>query len=310
MLTDIDLSVKRASITAIVGPSGVGKSTLARCLNLLDQPTSGRVLIDGTVVSGLSDRRTSEVRRSIGTIFQGSSLLRRRTALQNVMLPVQMAGLPAAEQKDRARRLLDRVHLGGRENSYPAQLSGGQQQRVGIARALALNLKILLSDEGTTGLDPGTRASILDLLRELRDEMGLTIVLITHEMEVVRDIADQVVMMRDGRIVEEGGTGDLLLEPQSMLGRELFVRRQVQVGADTPNYTVRYASSEVPADWIDTLARAADRPVALRGASIEQVGGRTVGYAVIGVDLDQSALEALLHPLGLRVEPYEDRGAA
>ena len=306
VLTGIDLVVERASITAIVGPSGAGKSTLARCLNLLQQPTSGEVLLDGVVASGLSDRATSQHRRAIGTIFQGSSLLRRRTALQNVMLPMQMAGLPVAVQRERAKKLLDRVHLTERMNAYPAQLSGGQQQRVGIARALALEPKILLADEATTGLDPTTRGSILDLLRELRAEMGLTIVLITHAMDVVREIAGHVVMMEQGRIIEEGATGDLLLNPDSTLGRELFVPRQVSQRAGTRTYTVRYASAQVPSDWIGQLSQRTGRAVSLEGASVEEVDGRTVGYVVIGIDLDLAALDAALEPMGLRAEIRAD----
>lgn len=303
VLTDINLFVERASITAIVGPSGAGKSTLARCMNLLQQPTSGEVLLDGVVASGLSDRATATQRRAIGTIFQGSSLLRRRTALQNVMLPMQMAGVPTSLQRERAAALLDRVHLTARANAYPAQLSGGQQQRVGIARALALEPSILLADEATTGLDPNTRSSILDLLRELRAEMGLTIVMITHEMDVVREIADHVVMMSQGQIIERGGTGDLLLDPDSSLGRELFVPRQVGSRAGIPSYTVRYASSSVPTDWMARLGEHTGKAVSFQGASVEEVDGRTAGYVVIGIDLGLESLRAVLDPMGLRAEP-------
>ena len=305
VLTDINLFAERASITAIVCPSGAGKSTLARCINLLQQPTSGEILLDGVVASGLSDRATSKQRRAIGTIFQGSSLLRRRTALQNVMLPMQMAGLPASVQRERAAALLERVHLTARMNAYPAQLSGGQQQRVGIARALALEPKILLADEATTGLHPTTRSSILDLLRELRAEMGLTIVLITHEMDVVREIADHVVMMAQGQIIERGGTGDLLLDPESSLGRELFVPRQVAAGSGIRTYTVRYASTEVPTDWMSQLSERVGATIAFQGASVEEVDGRTVGYVVIGIDLGLEALSDALEPLGLRAEPRD-----
>lgn len=199
VLDDIDFQVGQGQIAAVVGRSGAGKSTLARCINLLEQPTSGSVRVAGQELTHLSRKELRVARRAIGTVFQSASLLRRQTAAQNVALPLQYLELSEQEKQRRVRDLLDRVGLLHRANHYPAQLSGGQRQRVGIARGLALKPQVLLADEATSGLDPDATASILRLLTELRDDLGVTVLVITHEMDVVRTVADVVAHLDNGR---------------------------------------------------------------------------------------------------------------
>jgi len=225
VLDGVSLHVEAGRIAGVIGPSGAGKSTLARCVNLLERPTAGAITVDGVELSALPERRLQAARRRIGTIFQAASLLSSRTVSGNVALPLELAGAGRAERRARVAELVERVGLTSHADAYPSQLSGGQRQRVGIARALALRPVVLLSDEATSGLDPETTRTILALLRELRDDLGLTIMLITHEMDVVRDMCDQVTLLRDGRVAESGTVAELVADPASHLGRALVPDR-------------------------------------------------------------------------------------
>ncbi len=198
VLKGLSLQVPERSITAVVGPSGAGKSTLARCISLLEQPDSGSIRINGQDLSALSGEALRRERRAIGTVFQSSALLSRRTAWENVALPLAWLGVVERDIKARVGELLESVGLSHKADAWPAQLSGGQRQRIGIARALALRPSVLLADEATSGLDPQATASVLALLKRLRDEYQLAIVLITHEMDAVRTAADAVAEIRDG----------------------------------------------------------------------------------------------------------------
>ncbi|MDQ7991315.1 MAG: methionine ABC transporter ATP-binding protein [Propionicimonas sp.] len=275
-LAGVSFSIERATITAIVGPSGSGKSTLARCINSLVRPTSGRISIDGADLA----THTVENRRRIGTIFQGSSLQRRRTALRNVLLPLEFAGVDRSQARARAQELLDLVGLGGRGGSYPAELSGGQKQRVGIARALALRPSVLLADEATTGLDHANRASVLQLLRDLRAELGLTIILITHEMDVAREIADNALLLAEGSIVERGAIRDLVLQ-DSLVRDNLFPPRPHLAAPDRHTYRIHYAAREVPLDWVARLSERLPEPLQVLGATVEELKGEAVGYMIV-----------------------------
>ena len=226
VLEGIDFRVEDGQIAAIVGPSGAGKSTPARCINLLERPTSGTITVNDQELTTLSRRDLRTARRQIGTVFQSASLLRRLTAAQNVALPLKYVGLPEEAQREQVRELLDRVGLLHRANHYPAELSGGQRQRVGLARGLALRPSVLLSDEATSGLDPEATQSILRLLGELRDDLGVTILVITHEMDVVRTVADVVAHLDHGRIVEHGPVGDVVRRSDSPLSRALLPLRR------------------------------------------------------------------------------------
>jgi D-methionine transport system ATP-binding protein len=221
-LDGVDLEVPDGEIVGVIGRSGTGKSTLIRCVNRLEEPTSGRVLIDGEDVTAMRGERLRATRRRIGMIFQQFNLLTSRTAAENVALPLEIAGVDRRERRRRAHELLELVGLGDRTGSYPAQLSGGQKQRVGIARALASEPTILLSDEATSALDDETTHSVLDLLRAINAELGLTVLLITHEMDVVRRVCDSVALLDAGRIVERGRVDEVAWR-DSRLGRGLRV---------------------------------------------------------------------------------------
>jgi D-methionine transport system ATP-binding protein len=213
-LADISLEVPRGSIVGIIGRSGAGKSTLIRLVNGLERPSAGTVLVDGVDVAALDPRALRQARRSIGMIFQHFNLLSSRTAFGNVALPLEIAGVPQREIGPRVERLLELVGLADKRNRYPAELSGGQKQRVGIARALATNPKVLLSDEATSALDPETTEAILALLKRINAELGVTILLITHEIHVIRDICHEVAVIEDGRIVEQGSVFDVFTAPR------------------------------------------------------------------------------------------------
>lgn len=220
-LDNVSLQIADGSIFGIVGRSGAGKSTLLRCLNLLERPTSGRILMDGQDLTRLTDKALRQQRQRIGMIFQGFNLLHSRNVADNVAVPLEIAGLPKAERAVRVAELLALVGLSDKAVAFPAQLSGGQKQRVGIARALAARPAYLLSDEATSALDPETTASILALLRDINRQLGVTIVLITHELEVVKAICDSAVSLAAGRVVESGTLLQLQADPSSRLGRSL-----------------------------------------------------------------------------------------
>lgn len=307
VLDSLDFSVEPGEIFAVVGPSGAGKSTLAQCVNLLERPTSGSVVVNGENLSQLSEARLRVARRRIGTIFQSDGLFSRRTAAENVALPLKYLGVTAAESRRRVAELLDRVGLSDRAGHYPHQLSGGQRQRVGIARALALRPSILLSDEATSGLDPESTASIVRLLKDLRAELGLSILFITHEMDTVLQVADAVARLDHGHIVESGRIIDLLRDPQSELGRALRPARAHEVvEPGDSQWFVSYVSPSVPSDWVLRLSEGLGAPVSILGASIERVNGATVGHATVGVrSADDERIVALARILGLDARRQE-----
>ena len=214
-LDDVSFTLDRGQVLGIIGRSGAGKSTLIRCLNGLERPDGGSVEIDGRDITVLSERQLQSERRRIGMIFQHFNLLASRTVAENVALPLKLAGVKRAARRRRAAELLDLVGLADKADVYPATLSGGQKQRVGIARALSSEPALLLCDEATSALDPETTLSILALLQRINRTLGLTIVLITHEMNVARRIADRVLVMARGRVVEEGPVRDVLVDPQA-----------------------------------------------------------------------------------------------
>lgn len=227
-LDHLSLSVSEGSIHGIVGESGAGKSTLIRCLTALEHPTSGSVQVAGKNFTELNPKELREARREIGMVFQGANLLSARTAGANVEYPLKIAGVPAAERKKRISELFKLVGLEGREDSYPAQLSGGQRQRVGIARAIATNPSVLLADEPTSALDMETTEQILDLIKNVQRQTGVTVVVITHEMPVVRKICDSVTLLEAGRIVESKEISQAVSVPNSPLSLKLIPRPKVE----------------------------------------------------------------------------------
>ncbi|UOQ86842.1 methionine ABC transporter ATP-binding protein [Gracilibacillus salinarum] len=210
----VNLSIDRGEIFGVIGFSGAGKSTLIRCVNLLERPDIGKVLVNHNDLLSLSKSELIDVRRKIGMIFQHFNLLESKTVFHNVGFPLSLAGVPRAKIKQKVEELLAFVGLADKADHYPEQLSGGQKQRVGIARALATDPEILLCDEATSALDPQTTSSILDLLRKVRDEYHITILMITHEMQVIKEICDRVAVMEEGRVIEEGSIFDVFSNPQ------------------------------------------------------------------------------------------------
>lgn len=232
-LGGVDFTVPRGGISGIIGRSGAGKSTMIRLVNGLERPTSGKVVVDGVDVGALDEAGLRTLRRQVGMIFQHFNLLASRTAYDNVALPLEIAGVSKSEIKRKVGPLLDLVGLGDKAKRYPAELSGGQKQRVGIARALATEPKLLLSDEATSALDPETTQSILELLKRINAELGLTVLLITHEMEVVKTIASQVAVIDKGLIVEQGNTFDIFTRPSHETTRSLL---SSAVGVKLPHW--------------------------------------------------------------------------
>lgn len=221
-LDDINLTIQDSEIFGIIGQSGAGKSTLIRCINMLEPPTSGEVLINGKDMTKLSQKELREERKHIGMIFQHFNLLSSRTVYENVAFPLELAKVPKAEQEKRICSILELVGLTEYRNKYPAQLSGGQKQRVGIARAIVSDPSVLLSDEATSALDPETVKSILQLLKDINKKLGITIIMITHQMEVIKQIADRVAVIENGRIIEESSVVDLFTAPKTETSRKFI----------------------------------------------------------------------------------------
>ena len=221
-LTEINLSVKRGEIIGVIGFSGAGKSTLVRCINKLESPDSGSVKVCGLEVTSLKGKELLALRRKVGMIFQNFNLLQQKTVLKNVTFPLEVAGVKKEERIERAKQLLEEVNLSDKINAYPSQLSGGQKQRVAIARARALNPEILLCDEATSALDPETTAQILKLLKEINDRHNLTIVVISHQLNVVKSICDRVAVIEGGKICETGTVKDVFSSPDSAAAKRLI----------------------------------------------------------------------------------------
>lgn len=251
-VNDVNLTVEKGDIYGIVGYSGAGKSTLVRLLNGLELPTSGTVVVKGQDITKLKNRELRNFRKKIGMIFQHFNLLWSRTVIDNIKLPLELAGVSKAEQKTRAAELLELVGLEGRGDAYPSQLSGGQKQRVGIARALANNPEILLCDEATSALDPQTTEEVLDLLLDINKKLNLTIVLITHEMNVIRKICNKVAVMELGSVVEEGDVLDVFRHPQQTVTKR-FVQQELAPEDDTDEM-IQSFMKENPGGKIVTLS--------------------------------------------------------
>ena len=221
-LDDINLTIQDGEIFGIIGQSGAGKSTLVRCINMLEPPTSGEVLINGKDMTKLSNKELREERKHIGMIFQHFNLLSSRTVYKNVAFPLELAGVPKADQEKKIMDILELVGLTEYRDKYPAQLSGGQKQRVGIARAIVTDPPVLLSDEATSALDPETVKSILQLLKDINRKLGITIIMITHQMEVIKQIADRVAVIEKGRIIEESSVVDLFTNPKTETSKKFI----------------------------------------------------------------------------------------
>ncbi|MET7400204.1 ATP-binding cassette domain-containing protein, partial [Dactylosporangium sp. NPDC005572] len=299
----VDLTVREGEVCGVVGRSGAGKSTLLRCVNLLERPDTGTVTVGGVALTELPEARLRAARQGIGMVHQHFALLRSRTAAGNVEFALEVMGVPRRERRGRVAELLDLVGLADRADAYPAQLSGGQQQRVGIARALAGRPKVLLSDEATSALDPETTGSILQLLRDLNRRLGLTILLITHEMDVVKRLCDSVALMRDGRFTEQGTVAGLLATPGSTLARELFPLGPPGDGtAGETLLDVTVAGPLADTAFLTDFARAYDLPIRIVGGAIEPLAGTRAGRLRLALPAEATSAPARLRDAGLVVD--------
>lgn len=274
---DVSLHVPPGGIFGILGRSGAGKTTLMRCLTALERPTSGSVTVADAELTSLNGAQLRSVRHRMGMIFQHFNLLNSRTAAENVAFPLEVQGVGKSKRNTRVAELLDLVGLADRTQSYPSQLSGGQKQRVGIARALAARPDVLFCDEATSALDPATTEQILDLLKQINEATGVTVVLITHESEVVRRICDSAALMADGRIVEEGQLLDLLANPDSQLADILLPTGDPALDPGRDSVVLTFAGEHTSEPVISGLTRHFGLDVSILGGSVDQIAGRKVG---------------------------------
>lgn len=312
-VNDINLTIEDGSIFGIIGLSGAGKSTLVRCINLLERPTTGRIYLNEVELTSLSPKQLRKEREKIGMIFQQFNLLEQRTALKNVCYPLEIAGVKSSEAKEKAKKLLELVGLSDRLNSYPSQLSGGQKQRVAIARALATDPQVLLCDEATSALDPNTTRSILDLLKNINQTMGVTIVVITHEMKVVEQICDQVAVLDHGTVAESGAVRDIFLSPKSKIAQELIFPKNKGIASLQNKRILRLAfdgqSSFEPV--ISNLVLKCQTMVNILGASTEDIGGKAFGQMILQLPEDELAIaraKNYLDSIGIHYEESDVDG--
>lgn len=295
-LEDINLKIEDGEIFGIIGLSGAGKSTLVRCINLLERPTEGQVLLDGKNLTALSKKELLALRQSIGMIFQGFNLLEQRSVLKNVCFPLEIAGVDKKQARARAMELLHLVGLADRAASYPSQLSGGQKQRVAIARALATRPKYLLCDEATSALDPNTTRSILELLREINKTMGVTIVVITHEMKVIDQICDRVAVIDHSRIAEEGRVSQVFTNPKSQIARDLIIPKDRAVldtkGGRRLRLTFNGEYSNAPV--ISDMVLECQAPVNILFADTKEFEGVIYGHMIIELPNDPRQAEKII----------------
>ncbi len=315
-LEDINLDIKQGEIFGIIGLSGAGKSTLVRCMNLLERPSSGTVIVDGQKLAWteqdggkerpvqISERELRQVRRKITMIFQSFNLLMQRTCLKNVCFPMEISGTPAPQAKKRAMELLDLVGLADKADAYPAQLSGGQKQRVAIARALATDPKVLLCDEATSALDPTTTASILRLLKDLNQKLGVTVVVITHQMSVIEEICSQVAILDGGVVAEQGKVEDIFSHPSTDAARRLVYPGGASVSQypmGTHAVRVAFNGGTAYQPLIASLAIDCGVKVNILGADTRNIDGKAFGTMLLGLPDDPNeAAKALSY---IRAQP-------
>ena len=288
-LEDINLEIRQGEIFGIIGLSGAGKSTLVRCMNLLERPTNGSVLVNGRDMTALSEKELRLARREITMIFQSFNLLMQRTCLKNVCFPMELSGISAAQAKKRAAELLDLVGLLDKADAYPSQLSGGQKQRVAIARALATDPKVLLCDEATSALDPTTTASILALLKDLNQKLGVTVVVITHQMSVIEEICSRVAILDGGTVAEQGAVEEIFSHPKTDAARRLVYPGGASVQqypSGTHAVRVAFNGGTAYQPLIASLAIDCGVKVNILGADTRNIDGKAFGTMLLGLPDD------------------------
>ncbi len=295
-LKNVSLTIEDGDIFGIIGMSGAGKSTLVRCINMLERPTEGSVRIDGRDMGALSQAELRQVRRNVTMIFQNFNLLMQRTCLKNICFPLELAGVKKAEARKRARELLEIVGLPDKAEAYPAQLSGGQQQRIAIARALATDPKVLLCDEATSALDPNTTHAILELIRDINRKLGITVIIITHQMSVVEEICNHVAILDGGCVVETGDVGAVFSSPKSAAARRLVFPEGAQeiLNPCPGEHRLRVVFNGAPTTRTPLIAQMAielNIPANILSASTRPIGDKVYGNVLLGIPGDQGNLK-------------------
>ena len=312
-LKDVSLTIEDGDIYGIIGMSGAGKSTLVRCINLLERPTEGEIIVDGQRLDTMTPVQLRAARRNITMIFQHFNLLMQRTCLRNVCFPMELAGVPKEKATARARELLELVGLPDKADAYPAQLSGGQKQRIAIARALATNPKVLLCDEATSALDPNTTHAILQLIQKINREMGITVVIITHQMSVVEDVCSHVAILDNGTVVEQGSVRDIFSNPHSDAAKRLVFpagtperellpgRKMVRVAFNGTQTTDK--------PLVASLAIECGALVSIVAADTRVVNGQTLGSMLLALPEGEGAAKALDYIKNYPGITYEEVGS-
>ncbi len=298
-LENINLTINRGDIFGIIGMSGAGKSTLVRCINYLEKPTSGRVAVDGVDLASLNEKELRKVRQSMGMIFQQFNLLMQRTAIENITFPLEISGIDKKDALKRAKELLNLVDLADKAEAYPSQLSGGQKQRVAIARALSTNPKVLLCDEATSALDPNTTKSILSLLKDINSRLGITIVIITHEMSVVEQICSHVAIIDKSGIAEQGKVSEVFSHPKTPAAQRLVYpngnKNERKIGSRCLRIVFDGSSSYEPV--IARMILDCGAPVNIMFADMRDIEGKAFGQMVIQLPEDPLTSEKIINYL-------------
>ncbi len=298
-LENVSLTINRGDIYGIIGMSGAGKSTLVRCINYLEKPTGGRVVVDGVDLAGLNEKELRNVRQSMGMIFQQFNLLMQRTAIENIMFPLEISGIDKKDALGRAKALLELVDLADKAESYPSQLSGGQKQRIAIARALATNPKVLLCDEATSALDPNTTKSILSLLKDINSRLGITIVIITHEMSVVEQICSHVAIIDQSGIAEQGKVSEVFSHPKTLAAQRLVFpngnKNERNVGSRCCRIVFDGSSSYEPV--VARMILDCGAPINIMFADMRDIEGKAFGQMVIQLPDDELTSQKIINYL-------------
>ena len=312
-LRDVSLTIADGDIYGIIGMSGAGKSTLVRCINMLERPTEGRVIVNGQQLDAMTPAQLRAARREITMIFQRFNLLMQRTCLQNICFPMELAGVPKDKATARARELLELVGLPDKADAYPAQLSGGQKQRIAIARALATNPKVLLCDEATSALDPNTTHAILQLIQKINREMGITVVIMTHQMSVVEDVCSHVAILDNGTVVEQGSVRDIFSNPHSDAAKRLVFpagtpERELLPGRKMVRVAF-HGTQPTDQPLVASLAIECGALVSIVAADTRVVNGQTLGSMLLALPEGEGAAKALDYIKNYPGITYEEVGS-